>query len=61
MWAFLVCGVLFGLPPLPPKQVYFLALKDGTFNTFDFVIVIVSVAFSPHFTGQHANVANLKV
>ena len=41
--------------------VHFTSKKDGTFNTFDFIIVVVSVAFSPLVTGNEGNVENLKV
>lgn len=40
--------------------VYFLAHKDGTFNTFDFVVVAVSVAYSPYF-GATTDVSDVQV
>jgi len=40
--------------------VYFMSEKDGNFNTFDFVIVVVSTIFSPFFGGSE-DASNIKV
>jgi len=39
---------------------YFTAKHDGSFNTFDFALVVVSVAFSP-FVGADSDVSDVKV
>ena len=41
--------------------VYFRDINDGSFNTFDFILVVVSVVFSPYLGLVNGDVSSIKV